>query len=256
MIILNERKWAEDAVENKNLHGCTFMTSKLVARLYLNLGQDKPSAVESVRKFIESCDTILSSVKVSDIAEAAVCAAYKHDFVEIDSIPVSATEMQTIRQIPFGRQAERLAFTLLCLAKYWNAYYNNDSSWVNNKDTEIMSIANIKTSSARQSKLYRNLNEAGLISFSKRVDCTNVKVNFCDKNDDSVMEVTDFRNLGNQYLMYIGEPFFVCEECGMVTKANNAGVGRKQKYCKDCAMAVKNAQSMKSAMRKKKITII
>jgi hypothetical protein len=97
--------------------------------------------------------------------------------------------------------------------------------------------------------MYNYLKEDGLITLSKRVDCTNVRVDFSSEIGDIAISITDFRNLGNQYLMYIGEPFFVCAECGAVTKMNNPGVGRNQKYCADCAMAVKAAQSIQSAKR-------
>ena len=64
-----------------------------------------------------------------------------------------------------------------------------------------MRMANINTSIKRQSLMYYNLNAAGLIQFSKKVDNTNVKVCFMAPGD-VVMSITDFRNLGYQYLKY------------------------------------------------------
>lgn len=254
MIILNERSFAESAVENMALGKNRFDTLKLVARMYVDDGHSKDEVRTMLENFVMDCDPHASIIKVSKVIEYAIQYAMKHELVVIESIGVTECEINAISEMCVGRQAERLAFTLLCLAKYWNARYKSDSSWVNNKDSEIMSLANIKTSSTRQSKLYRDLCNSGLISFSRRVDCTNVRVNFCDYHSDPVLSITDFRNLGNQYLMYIGEPYFVCAECGLVTKLDNVGAGRKQKYCHECSMRVKARQSHDSAV-KNRITI-
>lgn len=254
MVILNERDFAENAIANRCLGKNRFDTLKLIARMYVDEGHSKDEVRCMLEKFVLVCDPHTSIIKLGKVIDYAVQYALKHELVIIDSIGITEPEINAIAEMCIGRQEERLAFTLLCLAKYWNARYNSDSSWVNNKDSEIMAIANIKTSSTRQSKLYRDLCNAGLISFSKRVDCTNVKVNFCDYESEPVLNITDFRNLGNQYLMYIGEPYFVCAECGLVTKLDNAGTGRKQKYCHDCAMVVKARQSADSAA-KNRITV-
>lgn len=251
MIILNEREWAESAVRDITLGKNKIETLKLVALLYLDSGKSRQEAREMLGEFVLSCDPYASLVKMSSHMDIAMNYAIKHDFFSMDAINISADEMSVIRSIKVGKQAERLAFTLLCLAKYWNAKLGSDSGWVNTKDTEIMSLANIRTSIKRQDRIYKQLKDLGLITLSKKVDCTNVKVNFCTDSEDVVMSVTDCRNLGNQYLMYIGEPYFVCAECGAVTKANNAGVGRRQKYCHDCAAVVKARKSVESAIRKK-----
>ena len=91
-------------------------------------------------------------------------------------------------------------------------------------------MANINTSIKRQSLMYYNLNENGMVQFSKKVDNTNVRVCFISPGD-TAMVVTDFRNLGYQYLRHHGEPYFECQNCGITVKSENT-TGRKQKYCK------------------------
>ena len=127
----------------------------------------------------------------------------------------------------------------------------NGDSWVNNKDNEIMAMANINTSIKRQGMMYRTLRECGMVQFSKKVDNTNVRVCFAE-DGDVVMHVTDFRNLGYQYLKYHGEPYFECENCGITSKINDPIKGNKIKYCSNCAIEIHTQQMVNSVMKRRK----
>ena len=101
--------------------------------------------------------------------------------------------------------------------------------------------------------MYHNLNEAGLIKFSKKVDNTNVRVCFV-KPGDAAIRITDFRNLGYQYLKYHGEPYFECQNCGVTTRYDNPDNKRscsKQKYCRSCAAEINIQQIVNSVMRQR-----
>ena len=246
-IVLKESEWAKNAIETHQLGKSPYETIRRVARYYIDAGQSKAQVASEVERFVVACDPTTSLSKVDNLIRSAVASAIRHEAVDVGYIGVTQAELCAIKSITTGRQAERLAFTLLCLSKYWNIYNGCSSYWVNSKDSEIMQIANIKTSIKRQCKLYKDLKDAGLISFSWKVDCTNVKVNFANDDSDVVLKISDFRNLGNQYLMYIGEPYFICAECGLVTKKNGASTGRKQKYCAECAMSVKSRKSSKKS---------
>ena len=147
-----------------------------------------------------------------------------------------------------GKQTRRLAFTLLCLAKYWNAVSKKPDGWVNSSDSDVMRMANINTSIKRQSLMFHNLNESGMIQFSRKVDNTNVRVCFME-DGETALHITDFRNLGYQYLKYHGANYFVCENCGITTKEVNHTTGRKQKYCSECAVQVAVQQRVNSVMK-------
>ena len=53
-------------------------------------------------------------------------------------------------------------------------------------------------------------------------------------NDDSekVLFISDFRELGYEYLKYKGENFIRCRECGVLIRNNKAGT---KKYCSKCS---------------------
>lgn len=248
MIILKERDWAEEAIRQKQPGKKPFETYRRVARYYIDSGYDKVESRAKLERFFEDC-TGSSPVRFSDYLDNVMKVAMKHEAVNIDCVPVTKKEIELINSLK-GKQLKRLAFTLLCLAKYWDAVNPENDGWVHDANNDIMSMANIKTSSKRQGALFHSLFDDGLIKFSRKVTNTDVKVLYeSECNDDVAIEITDFRNLGYQYLMYCGEPFFECECCGIVSKYDNPKVGRKQKYCKSCAKDIAIQQRVNAAMR-------
>ena len=77
-------------------------------------------------------------------------------------------------------------------------------------------MANVQISTKRQSLMLSDLRDIGVIRSSKKVDNVNINVLCLDDDGDPVMQVTDFRNLGNQYLMYHGHQYIECASCGLV----------------------------------------
>ena len=248
-IVLKENEWAEDMITSRSLGKKPFETMCRVARYYLDNGIPKKEVRKMMDTFLLQCDPTVSLPKWSESLDKALQRALKYEAINIDGVTVTKPEMKRIEAVG-GKQAQRLAFTLLCLAKYWNAVTEKNDSWVNNKDSDIMRMANINTSIKRQSLMYYNLNAAGMIQFSRKVDNTNVRVCFMEDGEPAI-RVTDFRNLGYQYLRYHGEPYFVCQNCGITTRCNNHGVGRRPKYCPECATQVALQQMADSVTRRR-----
>lgn len=247
-IVLNENEWAEEMIKKKSLGSKPFETLSRVAKYYLDNNYTKKEVRSMLDMFLLQCEPTASLPKWSDTLDYAVTRAMKYNSIKIDSIKITQSEIERIDKLS-GKQTKRLAFTLLCLSKYWDAVNPQCDHWVNNKDSEIMRLANINTSIKRQSLMYHTLNEEGLIKFSKKIDNTNVRVCFIDNNSPVVMYIDDFRNLGYKYLKFRGEPFFECQNCGITTKYNNPSNIGRQKYCKDCAVEVAIKQRINSVMR-------
>ena len=249
-VVLRENDWAASMIQANSLGKKPSETLRRVARFYMdtyNINQD--AARKKLDLFLLQCDPTSSLPKWSDALDYAVSRACKYPAINIDHISVSKNEVEKIDSLE-GKQIRRLAFTLLCLAKYWNIVTRKEDGWVNSKDNEIMSMANINTSIKRQSLMFGKLNELGMIQFSKKVDNTNVKVCFMEDVEEAI-RIYDFRNLGYQYLMYHGEPYFTCENCGITTKVNDRGNRRRQKYCPECAAIIKMKQNIESVMRRR-----
>jgi len=197
--------------------------------------------------FLTQCDPTVSLVHWSDTLDRVTKNAGKFPLIRLDGVDVSDKELQRIETLD-GKQLRRLAFALLCVAKYWNSVSESNNNWVNSPDKEVMQMANINTSIKRQSMMFAELRSAGFIRFSKKIDNLNVQVLFIEGGETAI-HIQDFRNLGYQYLKYYGAPYFECVHCGITTKIQNPAKGRKQKYCPSCAVELHTRQNVDSVMR-------
>ena len=174
----------------------------------------------------------------------------KYPIIKMDGVDISVEEMEAIEKLE-GKQLRRLAFTLLCVAKYWDAVSEKNDHWVNTPDREIMQMANVSTSIKRQSAMFAELKAVGMIRFSRKIDNLNVRVVFME-DGETVLHIQDFRNLGYQYLKYYGGPYFECENCGLTVKIQEPARGRRQKYCPSCAIEVGVRQRVNWVMRERR----
>lgn len=249
-VVLKENEWAYEHIMANDLSDKPSETLKRVARYYIDKGYSTANVKKQLDTFILKCNPTASLPKWADTIDRAVSFASKYPSINIESINITDKEMSKIDALE-GKQLKRLAFTLLCLAKYWVSASPDSNYWVNNKDTEIMKLANINTSVKRQGLMYWTLRELGMVQFSKKVDNTNVRVCFAE-DGEVVLRVTDLRNLGYQYLMYHGEPYFECKCCGLTTKYRNPSKTGGQKYCSECAGKIQMQQIINSVMRQRR----
>ena len=248
-IILKENEWAKQMIASRDLGKTPAETLRRIGRYYLDCGYTKKEVESKLESFLLQCEPDCPVQKRVDLVDYATKSATKYQAVDIDSIVITDNEMQQIDSLR-GVHIRRLAFTLLCLTKYYDVARPGSDGWVSNGDAEIMSLANINTSKKRQAKMYSDLRDAGMIQFSKQVDNTSVKVLFCT-DGDPILRVADFRNLGYQYLMYHGEPYFECANCGITVKYKDPKNRRRQKYCPDCAAKILTRQRVEAMMRYK-----
>ena len=126
----------------------------------------------------------------------------------------------------------KLAFTLLCLAKYRNAYIENNSNWETYEFKDIFNMANCKLGTSDRAKLINKLVIGGFIKPSKKITNCNYQVVFVNDDSKIVMYISDFRDLGYTLLSYLGEKFDKCEVCGRLIRYTPKTNHRK--YCPIC----------------------
>ncbi len=172
-------------------------------------------------------------VKWQKTIERIVSSVDKYPLINISGINITKSEIALVKKID-GVTKQRLMFTMICLAKYGNALNPNNNNWINIKDRDIFSLANITLTIKRQSLLINDLWRMKYIGYGNAIYNTNMFVRIVDNISPTELVITDFRNLGNQYRRYCGEKYFNCERCKLtIRRASNA-----QRYCKSCAVTI------------------
>ena len=238
-IILNEKTWAKEAIDSLSLGKKPYETIVRVAKYYKNEGYSKSDLRNLVEQFMIRCDPSVSLIKWDGAIGSAVLAAEKYPLICMNGVDITKEEMLMVEALP-GVLLQRLLFTLVCLAKYGNAVNPKNNNWVNRPQNEIFKYANINITSKRQSLMVNDLWHTGMVEYSKLVDNTNLRVlAICE--GETEMTITDFRNLGNQYMKYIkhGNGYFNCEVCGLTLKQRST----RQKYCEECAEEINRSLS-------------
>lgn len=238
-IVLNERACAEYALDNLSLGAKPIETLGRVARYYYSIGYKKKDIGSLLEDFMLKCDPAINIVKWQAAIDRQVSNADKYELIDISGISITRAEIDKIQQID-GKLLQRLMFAMLCLAKYGNAVNPKNNNWVNKKDKEIFSLANISLTTKRQSLMINDLWTMQYIGFSRVVDNININVKIIDDSSPTVLYISDFRNLGNQYMRYCGEKYIECECCGKVVKENHG----KQHYCNECAIEIDRQKSL------------
>lgn len=247
---MRETAWCEDHIANRDMGSKPIETLYRLAKYYHSKGYNKNGIRDLLEKFMIASSPELNVAKWQDSLARIAKNAAKYPLIDIDVVYITRSEMETVDKLQ-SAQLRRLAFVILCCAKFWNTVNPKNQSWVNTPDRDMMAMANLRPSIARQNELYASLHDLGLIEFAKRVDSLNCRATFCsDHNDDVVMEITDFRNLGFQYLQYHGGNFIKCQNCGVTTKVNGKHSGGK-KYCAECANAIQIQQIVSHTKRKR-----
>ncbi len=232
-IVLNEREFAIDALQRCALGAKPVETIGRIARYYRSEGYNRATIHSKIEDFMVKCDPTLNLMKWQTTIDRQVKSAEKFPLIEIEGVPITKRELDTCKHVE-GTQMRRLLFTLICLAKLDNVTKVGNNGWVNRPDKEIFKLANVVTPVKRQSLMLNDLRAAGFIRFSKKVDSVSINILCIDNEGAPELMITDFRNLGYQFLRYCGEPYIECACCGLVIKRT----GGNHKYCSNCSQDI------------------
>lgn len=233
MIVLNEKVFAESCLENGLSGNKPFFVLSVLSRyFYHSCGMKKKAIIAALKKYLDDNYPRyeIDNYNWSETIEKLATNAGKYPLFEISGVKITKSEMTVIEGI-HDKVLERLCFTMLCLAKLNNLKSQKNNGWVNMDSKEIFHLARISCSATDREVRIGKLWKLGLVEFSKRNDNLNCRITFFDDGDEELF-ITDFRELGYEYLLYKGQNFIRCAECGILTRGNKAGT---KKYCKNCA---------------------
>ena len=234
-IIMNEYTYAENLLNKQDLKACDLgdkpsSTLNLLARYYREIGKNDDEIKELLSDFLNRClkDKYKESKWIDSIFYQVV-KSKKYNLKKVDNVIVTKSEMEIIQSVK-GKSRQKVLFTLLVLAKYYNAVSDKNKNWTNLEYKKIFKLANVQLSIQNQALLINDLYNCGFVNVSKNVGKPNIQVNFVDNESDGVLTITRLKDLGKEYLMFCGEDYIRCQKCGSIIK----NYKNNNKYCKVC----------------------
>ena len=234
MIIINEKEYVLNRIKNNDIGENPYITISLLARYYCHeLGYKHKKRCLLLNEFLNSTYPryALNKKEWDETIEKVSKKAPKYELFCSDGVFITDKELDAISKLN-NNILEKLAFTLLCLAKLHNQKSKNNNDWVNVEIKDIFNIAGIKSTDKVRAKKIGILINKGYIRYAVPVDNLNIKVLYVDNTGENKLLISDFRELGNEYLLYKGGNFIRCAECGRLIPDNKY---HNKKYCKECA---------------------
>ena len=168
MIILNERVFAEKCIDTYSYGDNIYETLQILAKYYYTEGLRAKRIEKKLIEFLqENYQRYQSNItRWQETAEKLSRKAGKYPLYENNEILITKDELSVIDNIeePNGKtDLRRIAFTLLCLAKLYNARNVNNNGWVNTDAKDIFKMAHVSVSKKRQFQIFGDLQILGLI---------------------------------------------------------------------------------------------
>ena len=243
-IILNERKQAEEILKSNYIGSKPSATLFILGKYYRKvIGYDVNETYKALNDFMVKNYLNYNPVAWENFIDDISKKSNRYDLREIDSVGITKFELDTIALLK-DITLEKLVFSMLCHAKLYNLSSENNNNWINTKLPEIFKTArvNVKFKDDKMFLINRilntnvlesidddgNLQYTPLISISKKNTNKNIQLLFIDNNNKPILNIDDFRELGYEYLLYLGENYSRCEDCGVLFKQNK---NKSYKYC-------------------------
>ena len=241
-IILDEKEYASIFVtEDGSIRKLPLKDMRLdyaVRYLYQIVGLKPKQIEEAVIDYYSSVGILYIDSVRQDYLDLLTHKTAKRLLTVVPPIQITKKELDVIDQVD-GIMYQRVLFTMLCLAKYQNAKNGDDMDWENFEISSVFKLANNTATNERKGKILGKLIRDGYIDPDHRAASSSYRLTFVDhKDDDVVLYIDDFRDLGYQYEKYKGGQFGVCKICGRLfrlkKKINNPT------HCNDCQTKYQN----------------
>lgn len=237
MIIINEHEYVKQILENKIIPKNVSNKRVLlyIAKYYYSpeysINEMKQLVFDKMTEF--KLDTKQYQEYKYDTYVKNICEKLKNNelscgFRKIESVNIYQSELDIINQCETDKE-KKLLFTLYVLAKV----NGNNSGWVNNEIKDIFQLANITATIKERAAMIYKLYKAGLVNQSQKIDNLSLKVELGQDNEDVVLVIDSFENIGNQYIANFKDGWKMCGCCGKLFKIKS-NEGRPSKYCHQC----------------------
>ena len=236
MIILNEKKYAEDMLKSNKISKKPAADLYILAR-YLKQCQcmSKTESYDKLERFFSDNYKDYKPLRWQNMIESAVKKADKPLIRELDGIWITKVEMDVISTCD-DEKKRRILFAMLCYAKIYNSFSEKNNSWVNVPILDLFKSAKIpvRDSNYRMMTIHDLLNMSHdgkpYIAISKKNENTNLRITFVDNDSEKVLFIYDLRELGYEYINYVKGGYKRCKDCDILFKPK----GNRSVRCSKC----------------------
>ena len=251
MLILNEKKYAQDIYDGKNkdvksvLQKIGYITRYLLYSLNQSDEENYKNSVEWLKKHHDNFDEVYYSNLISD----AIKKAHKKPFYCIENIKITKSELDIISSLD-NLRAEKILFVLLCMAKQQAISNGFTNGLVKYSITDLCKTARISVPADEREYILYNIVQKGFLGYPKKNNTQCLIVNFIDDSDEVVLNLneSDCYELAYLYLSWKndGKGYTKCQRCGRMIKQSKT---KPKKYCEECAQEVEKENTKERVRR-------
>ena len=251
MLILNEKKYAQDIYDEKNkdvksvLQKIGYITRYLLYSLNQSDEENYKNSVEWLKKHHDNFDEVYYSNLISD----AIKKAHKKPFYCIENIKITKSELDIISSLD-NLRAEKILFVLLCMAKQQAISNGFTNGLVKYSITDLCKTARISVPADEREYILYNIVQKGFLGYPKKNNTQCLIVNFIDDSDEVVLNLneSDCYELAYLYLSWKndGKGYTKCQRCGRMIKQSKT---KPKKYCEECAQEVEKENTKERVRR-------
>ena len=254
MLILNEKKYAQDIYNGKNkevksvLQKIGYITRYLLHSLNQRDDEIYQNSVEWLKKHHNNFDEVYYSNLISD----SIKKAHKKPFYCIENIKITKSELNIISSLN-NLRAEKILFVLLCMAKQQAVSNGFINGLVKYSITDLCKTARISVPSDEREYILYNIVQKGLLDYPKKNNTQCLIVNFINNDDEAVLSLdeSDCYELAYIYLSWKndGKGYTKCQRCNRTIRQSKT---KPKKYCEECAQEVVTEQKRQWAEKNRK----
>lgn len=214
----------------------------------MNDDENYRSIVEYMKTYWKGFAEAAYEKEITDFVKEA----HKLGFKDIETIKITKKELDFIATLDNIR-LEKIAFVMLCIAKYKCYYRDNPNYWIDWNLNAISKLARVHVTKKENLLLYRQLVLAGAIeSNSGKTKLYEHILFVSDGQDDKVvleLSENDYKELAYTYLYYKNgfSGYVHCERCGRLVKQKS----NRQKFCDECAAITHREQKTESERKRR-----
>lgn len=234
MLILNEKKYAEDLYLGRNTE-IKSIIAKLgyVTRYQLYvLGYSDDDNYSYTVKWMNKNHSNFDESCYSKLISDAIKRAHKTPFFDVGNILITKYELDTISSLN-NLRAEKILFVLLCMAKHQRVVYGFTNGLVKYSLPDLCKAARISVATDEREYILHEIIKSGHISYPKKNDTSCLMINFMDDDSETGLLVDEIgcKELAYTYLNWKNNGGYDrCENCGRLFRKN-----KNRKYCHECS---------------------